>query len=63
MASRESTALPLVVGESRGVDFHTTLYCWGLRGLSILRWDSAETGFYHNLLGYHYILVQSNHEV
>ena len=32
-------------------------------GLPILRWDSAETGLYHNLLGYHYILVQSNHEV
>ena len=39
------------------VVFHTTRYWWGLRGLSILRWDSAETGLYHNLLGYHYILV------
>ena len=45
------------------VEFHTTRYCWGLRGASILRWDSAETGLYHNLLGYHYILVQGNHEV
>ena len=35
----------------------------GLRGASILRWDSAEAGLYHNLLGYHYILVQNNHEV
>ena len=35
----------------------------GFKGLSILRWGSAETGLYHNLLGYHYILVQSNHEV